>query len=231
MGASGSASNPSFDPELRDVTAEVLELLEDHLHVRHFRKGNLLWREGDTSGMLVSLRSGRVKVYRLLPTGQEVTLYLFGPGDLFGFLPFLDGQPYPAYARAVEDAEADVMVRASLHRALEAEPELAIRLITLLGARLRTQFDLVRTLSIPSARMRVAHALLAAHSPEAAGRPTIDLPVSNRDFARTLGLAPETLSRVLTLLVDEGILERAGSGRYRVLDPEGLARAAQPDPD
>lgn len=230
MSAPGNASNPWLDPELRDVTAEALELLEDHLHARHFRKGNLLWREGDDSGMLVSLRSGRVKAYRVLPTGQEVTLYLFGPGDLFGFLPFLDGQPYPASARATEDVEADVMVRASLLRALGSEPELAVKLIALLGARLRGAFELVRTLSIPGARMRVAHAVLAILSPEAAtGHPTLRLPVSNHDFARALGLAPETLSRVLTLLVDNGILVRAGSGRYRVLDLQGLNRAARPD--
>jgi CRP-like cAMP-binding protein len=132
----------------------------------------------------------------------------------------------------MEDVEADVMVRSSLLQALRAEPELAIRLITLLGARLRTAFDLVRILSIPSARVRVAHALLAMVSSEETADPsTIGLPVSNHEFARALGLAPETLSRVLTLLVDDGVLERAGSGRYRVLDPKKLSAAARPDPE
>ena len=218
------------DPQLGALAREALDLLKDHLNVRHLRKGNLLWREGDTSGMLVSLRKGRVKIYRLLPSGRSVTLYLFGPGEVFGFLPFLDGQGYPAYAQALEDVEADVMARSTLLQVLQSEPELAMTLIGLLGLRLRASFDLVRSLSTPSARVRVALALLAMVPPSDDGpdRPTIRLPVSNFEFAGALGLVPETFSRALTGLVQDGILERTGSGPYRVLDLDGLRRATDP---
>jgi CRP-like cAMP-binding protein len=217
------------DAELQDSAREALDLLRDHLHVRHFRRGELLWREGDTSGMLVSLRSGRVKIYRLLPNAREVTLFLFGPGDLFGFLPFLDGKGYPAYAQAMEDVEADVMARTALLQAIRAEPELAIALVALLGGRLRASFDLIRSLSTPGASARVAEALLALISPEASltGNPVaVRLPVSAHEFAGALGLVPETFSRALTGLVQDGVLERAGSGRYRVLDVDALRKAA-----
>lgn len=219
------------DPQLQELAREALELLRDHMHVRHFAEGNLLWREGDTSGMLVSLRSGRVKIYRVLPTGGEATLFLFGPGDLFGFLPFLDGQGYPASAKALDDVEADVMARSTLLRVLRAEPELAVKLIGLLGGRLRASFDLIRSLSTTSARVRVAQALLAAvrSSSDASTRPLLRLPVSNQEFAGALGLVPETFSRTLTRLVHDGILERTGAGCYRVLDLEGLKRAASPE--
>lgn len=217
------------DSQLQGLAREALELLKDHLHVRRFRRGELLWREGDTTGMLVLLRSGRVKIYRLLPTAKEVTLFLFGPGELFGFLPFLDGQGYPAYAQAMEDVEADVMARASLLQVLRAEPDLAVTLVSLLGGRLRASFDLIRSMSMPGAQARVAQALLALVPPEAAltGNPVVvRLPVSAHDFAGALGLVPETLSRAFTGLVKEGVLERAGTGRYRVLDVAVLRSAA-----
>ena len=218
------------DPELRELAQGAIGLLKDHLHVRHFRKGNLLWREGDTTGMLVALRTGRVKVYRLLPGGREVTLYIFGPGDVFGFLPFLDGQAYPAYAQALEDVEADVVARATLLQVLRSEPELSVTLIGLLGRRLRASFDLIRSLSMPGARARVAQALLPLVPPREAPpfRPLIHLPVSAHDFASAIGMTPETFSRALTSLVQDGILERNGSGRYRVLDVEELKRAMDP---
>lgn len=221
------------DPQLQELAREAFGLLKDHLHVRHFRKGNLLWREGDTSGILVSLKTGRVKIYRLLPAGREATLFLFGPGDVFGFLPFLDGQGYPAYAQAIEDVEADVMARAALLEVLRSEPELAMTLIALLGRRLRASFDLIRSLSTPSARARVAQALLAMVPPSVAmpGHPAIRLPVTNYEFAGALGLVPETFSRALTGLVQDGVLERVGSGRYRVLDLDGLRRATNPSED
>jgi len=180
--------------------------------------------------MLVALKKGRVKVYRLLPTGREVTLYIFGPGDLFGFLPFLDGQAYPAYAQAMENVEADVMARATLLQVLRSEPELAVTLIGLLGRRLRASFDLIRSLSTPGARARVAHALLNIVPPRGAttARGVIRLPVSAHEFAGAIGIVPETFSRALTSLVQEGILERIGSGRYRILDLEELKRATDP---
>jgi CRP/FNR family transcriptional regulator len=217
------------DTQLQESAREALALLKDHLHVRHFRRGELLWREGDTTGMLVCLRSGRVKIYRLLPTAREVTLFLFGPGDMFGFLPFLDGQSYPAYAQAMDDVEADVMARTALLQAIRAEPELAITLIGLLGGRLRASFDLIRSLSTPGASGRVAQALLALIPPEATAagnRVAVRLPVSAHEFAGALGLVPETFSRALTGLVQDGIIERAGTGRYRVLDVDALRKAA-----
>ena len=219
-------------PQLEELAREAFELLKPHLNIRHFRKGNLLWREGDTTGMLVSLRSGRVKIYRLLPAGRDATLFLFGPGDLFGFLPFLDGQGYPAYAQAMEDVEADVMARSTLLQVLRSEPDLAIKLIGLLGGRLRAAFDLIGSLSIPTARVRVARALLAMVPASApSGRATLRLPVSNHEFAAALGLVPETFSRSLTHLVQDGVLERTGDGRYRVLDLDGLRKASDPDTD
>ena len=91
MGIATITSDLWPDPPQQELAREAIELLRDHFHVRHFKKENLLWREGDTSGMLVSLKKGRVKIYRILPSGRVVTLFLFGPGNVFGFLPFLDG--------------------------------------------------------------------------------------------------------------------------------------------
>jgi CRP/FNR family transcriptional regulator len=229
MSIRGTPHDPWADPQLQELAREAIALLGGHLSMRRFRRGELLWREGDTTGMLVSLRSGRVKIYRLLPNAREVTLFIFGPGDLFGFLPFLDGQAYPAYAQAMEDAEADVMARATLLQALRAEPDLAVTLVALLGGRLRAAFDLIQSMSTPGAQVRVAQALLGLVPPGAAvtGNPVaVRLPVSAHEFAGALGLAPETLSRAFTGLVRDGIVERAGTGRYRVLSVEALRKAS-----
>jgi len=183
--------------------------------------------------MLVAIKTGRVKVYRLLPNGRPVTLYLFGPDDVFGFLPFLDGQAYPACAQAIEDVEADVMPRSALLQALRAEPDLAASLIALLGQRLRTAFDVIQGVSTPGVRTRVAAALLSIvdEMSAASGREAIQLPVTAQEFAGAIGVAPETFSRVVKRLEEDKILTRLGAGRYRVLDPARLQRAAEPPID
>lgn len=216
-----------------DLANQARQLLSRHLHVRRFPAGTLLWREGETSGLLVAIRTGRVKIYRLLPNGRAVTLLLFGPDDVFGFLPFLDGRPYPAYAQAIDDVEAEVMPRSALLQALRTEPDLAATLIALLGERLRAAFDLIQGMSTRGVRARVAAALLPllAEAPDRGDPMVIALPVTAQEFAGAIGVAPETFSRALKALSDEGIVSREGPGRYRVLDRQGLEQAAEPPLD
>jgi CRP/FNR family transcriptional regulator len=212
-----------------NVAAQARDILAPHLHRRRFAAGTLLWREGETSGLLVALESGRVKIYRLLPTGRAVTMFIFGPGDVFGFLPFLDGEPYPGFAQALEDAEAQVMSRDELLSAVRADPQLAIALIGLVGRRLREAMRRIEGLSSPGVLPRVASALVAllpdSRGPGAAAA-IIRLPVSGGEFAAAVGITPETLSRSLTRLVSARVLHRLGPGRFQVLDPEALRRTA-----
>lgn len=228
----GHVTQPrSPDSSLDELTNQALHLLRPHLHIRHFKKGNLLWRAGETSGLLIAIKTGRVKIYALLPSGRAVTLFLFGPGDLFGFLPFLDGSPYPAHAQAIEDVEAEVLPRSALLQALHADPDLAVALIALLGRRLRAAMELIQSLSTPGAPSRVAAALLALLLEEPATAPVIKLPVTAQELAGAIGIAPETFSRALKRLEADGILAREGQGRYRVLDLEALEQAATPPSD
>lgn len=227
MGARPSATQPA---DSRNVAEQARELLAPHLRRRHFAAGSLLWREGETSGLLVALETGRVKIYRLLPTGRAVTVFIFGPGDVFGFLPFLDGEPYPAYAQALEDAQAQVMSRDELLAAVRADPFVAVTLIGLVGRRLREAMQRIESLSSPGVLPRVASALVAllpdAGDPGGAAR-IIRLPVSGSEFAAALGITPETLPRSLTRLVSVRVLHRFSPGRIQVLDAEALRQAAQ----
>ncbi len=215
-------SEPAF-------AAQLHQLLAAHMHTRRFVRGELLWREGETTGLLVALRVGRVKIYRLLPNGRSVTLFLFGPGDVFGFLPFLDGGAYPAYAQAMEPVEAEVMPRAVFQRVLVAEPSLAVQLVTVLGQRLRDAFDVIQSVSTPGAQSRVAAALLGLLSDEgpAGDRQQLPLPMSAHEFADALGMAPETFSRAITDLAAQGLIRRVRPGQFELCDLAGLERAAR----
>jgi CRP-like cAMP-binding protein len=222
-----------FSPEPVDaanVAAQARDLLAPHLRRRLFSPGSLLWREGESSGLLVALETGRVKIYRLLPTGRAVTVFIFGPGDIFGFLPFLDGEPYPAYAQALEAVQADVMSRDELLAAVREDPQVAVALIGLVGRRLREAMQQIESLSSPGVLPRVASALvplLSDAGDHLCGAGIIRLPVSGGEFAAVLGITPETLSRSLTRLVSARVLHRLGPGRFQVLDPEALCRAAE----
>jgi CRP-like cAMP-binding protein len=212
-----------------EMAAPLRRLLGGHMNTRHFSRGQLLWREGETTGLLVALRTGRVKIYRVLPTGRSVTVFICRPGDVIGFLPFLDGEPYPANAQAMDAVEAEVMPRSVFHQVLAAEPTLALEMIALLGRRLREAMDTIQSVSTPGARGRLASALLAllpeTRSP--GDRLRLDLPVSAHEYADVLGMAAETLSRAISDLAAQGLIRRVRPGRLEVLDLPGLERAAR----
>jgi CRP-like cAMP-binding protein len=180
---------------------EVRSLLAPYARQRVFAAGEKLWQEGDDAGMLVAIETGHVRIFRGLGARRVVTLYLFGPGDVFGFMPLLDGGPYPASAIALEETAAQVVLREDLQTAFRRDPEVlplvATALVSLLPAEATPGKLLV-----------------------------ISLPVRASEFAEALGIVPESLSRALTKLVDAGVLHRLAPRRLQVLDPGGLRRAA-----
>jgi CRP/FNR family transcriptional regulator len=220
------------ESSLGELAAEARALFAPWFVERRFEAGQLLWREGERTGLLVALRSGRVKVYRLLPTGRAITLFLFGPDDVFGFLPFLDGGPYPAYAQALDEVAADVMPRAALLDAVRGRPDAVLTLLTLLGRRLRESFDRIENLSTPGVLPRVAaaiHALrpLATAGSAASASAIVEFPVPAAELAAAIGITPETLSRAISRLVADGVVHRVGPRRLQLLDPEALERTAR----
>ncbi len=212
-----------------DIAQEAKRLLEPYLMPRTLKAGTLLWREGDTDGMLVSIVSGKVKIFRILPDGKEITLYIFGDGVVFGFMPFLDGAPYPANAQAVVDTDVLAMPRSSLLQVIKKNPDVALILIQHLSKRLREAFDQIERRSSRGTLTKVASALLSL-LPEGHGQRAgliITLPLPSRDFASLLGITPESFSRSITKLAEEGTIERMpGTNRFHVQDIKRLEDVA-----
>jgi len=217
--------NPLLDAGLQQ---EILAPLSAHARRRTFRKGARLWREGDSEGLLITLRHGQVKIFRASPAGSLVTLFLFGPGTTFGFMPFLDGGPYPASALALTDVEADVVSREALRQVFVSDPAAALFLVGQLARRLREAMERLSGQVSRGSLPRVAGALLALleEARLAGRRPMLELPVSSREFALAVGLQPETFSRTISRLVQEGLLARQGRGRFEVLNVAALRAVA-----
>jgi CRP-like cAMP-binding protein len=202
---------------------EPLRVLEPYLRTRRFRAGQVLWVEGEASGRLVLLERGRVKAVRVLPDGSSVLLYVFAAGDLFGFLPLVDGGPYPATSIAVDDVEARVMSRSTLHQAVRENPEVAMVLLGALGTRLRQAFARLGDQAQGTSIARVAAALSLLLPAEGSGAATvIDVPRPIHGFAADVGMTPATFSRAVTQLAEAGLLRRLASPRLQVLDARRL---------
>lgn len=214
----------NFSKKETGFDSEIERVLEPYLIRMNFKSGQLLWNEGETAGKMVSIIKGKVKIFRPLADGKQAPIYLFGPGDTFGFLPFIDGSPYPASAEVIEDTQSLVMTREKLHSAMRQDPEVAIFLLEHLGKRLRSAFDQIERLSTRGILPRTAAALVSLSVQPGKNEPSeiISLPVSSREYAAFLGLTPESFSRGITRLVDIGILRRLGGNSFQIIDYERL---------
>ena len=212
-----------------DLLRSIRKALEPYLSKRLFQPAEFLWREGDKEGMLVWLVQGHVKIYRLLPEGQIVTLYILGPGDLFGFMPLFDDTPYPAYAQAIDPVEAQVLFRHDVYDIVRHNPEIALLFLKLLSKRLRESFDQIYRLSLRGVVSKVAAALvtLLPSKDEKTPIQLLTLPCSSKEYATLVGLTPESFSRGISKLVEEGILHRLGGNSFQVLKKEELLKKAQ----
>jgi len=211
------------------LSRDIKSALSPYFRSARYFRSETLWREGDTKGMLVSLVEGRVKIYRLTADGRAITLYIMRPGNVFGFLPLIDGGPYPVSAEAIEVVNAMVITHAQFLEALNDDPRAALPLLRFLSGHLRTAFDLIMRLSSRDALSRVVSALQGLlEEQEALTRGVIELPVSSREYAALLGLTPESFSRKITELVEMGVLERAGVNRFLIIDSDRLSSLSVP---
>jgi CRP/FNR family transcriptional regulator len=197
--------------------AEVLEI----------GAGTVLYREGEPSGAVYLLREGRAKLYRTSagPKVRDQILGVVGDGSVLGLASALEGRPQSGGAAALTDCVLYAVFRDDLVELMGRFPVASLRLARQLAARARELEDLVGDLVFRSAPQRVARMLLDLATEE--GRVTrrgvvFEPSLSRQEMAEATGISREALSRALSRLAQEGILDLEGGKRITVLKPADL---------
>ena len=188
--------------------------------------GTTLYREGEPSGAVYFMREGRVKLYRSSsgPKARDQILGVVGDGSVLGFASALEGRPQSQGAAALTDCVLYAVFRDDLLGIMGRFPEGAIRLTRTLAARTRELEDLVGDLVFHSAPQRVARMLLNLATEE--GRVTkrgvvFEPSLSRQEMAEATGISREALSRALSRLAQEDILD-LDSKKITILRPAQL---------
>lgn len=201
--------------------------LAGRLRRRSYRRGTMIFHKDQPDDGLHVIESGRVRFFLPAERGEELTIDVAGPGEVFGELALLDGQPRSASAEALEETVTQVLGREEFGAALAASPELAWALIGLLSTRLRHVTDYAESLAFLDVHARVARALLElagryGHRGDG-GRITIDLDLTQTELATMVGATRERVNRALAAFREQALVEL--HGRQIVLrDPDRLRR-------
>ena len=141
-----------LQPADRDRLAEVAR-------VHEYSRGATIFNEGDPSNFFFTVVTGRVKVFKMTPTGKDVILEVFGGGDPFGATAAYEGRPFPASAVALEDTELIVLNRENLQLFFQKKPDAALDMIAAMGAMIRKADDILRTRVSRNANLEVEEKL------------------------------------------------------------------------
>src|SRR4051812_28061437 len=104
---------------------------------RSFGAGEMVFREGDDSDTCYVVRSGHARAVREHADGRQITLATFGPGDIFGELAMFDDERRSATVEAIDDLDVLAILGRDMRRLMTAHPQIAVKLATSLGRRLR----------------------------------------------------------------------------------------------
>jgi CRP/FNR family transcriptional regulator len=191
---------------------------------KRLERGAVVFLEGETGSSFFIVADGCLKAFRRLPDGREITVFVIKPREFFGFLPLLDGGPRPLSVEALEPSTIQELDRAAFLRFIHDNPTFCTHLMAYLAGRLRGCLDQLTVVGQQGAIERTARGLLALveKRPSDGSSAYAQLPFTQEEFARTLHLAPENLSRALGKLRRQGLIERVGKGRFRLLKPEAL---------
>jgi len=207
-------------PIFSGLTEAELAFLAQRVVMRHFSAGETIFSEGQPCAGLYVVESGQVRIFKSSAGGREQVLSVDGPGSSVAELPVFDGGNYPASVIAVEDATLLFVSKQDFQALCLAHPHVALKVLRIVGARLRRLVGIIEELSFTTVRHRLAAFLLRLAKRE--GKNVVDgieitLPVTNQELASQIGTVRELVSRNLSRFQAEGMLKIDGR---RVVIPD-----------
>jgi CRP/FNR family transcriptional regulator len=213
----------------RNLTGEDQKRLAAVSLAKSYERGETIFSEGDSPDFLVTIASGRVKVVKLIPSGKEIILEIFGAGDPVGAVVAYEGRPYPASAVAIEPVQCILVRRSEFFALFERHPTFVRGFLTGMAQRI---VELTRRIpEVAGGRVEIRFARLflklADRMGEARGAARfIPMALSRQELADLTGTTIETCIRIMSRWGKEGVVTTEREG-FVVSDRSVLERLVE----
>jgi CRP-like cAMP-binding protein len=197
-------------PIFSSLSEQEFAFLTSHLLQRKFGAGELVFSEGDACAGLYVVQSGNVRIFKSSAGGREQVLSIDGPGSSIAELPVFDGGTYPASAQAVSDSTLLFFSRQDFQALCLQHPQVALKVLRVIGGRLRRLVGIIEELSFTTVRHRLIALLVRLGKSEGARNGdaiTLTLPSNNSELAAQIGTVRELVSRNFSRLQAEGLIQ------------------------
>jgi CRP/FNR family transcriptional regulator len=215
-------------PTFRRLSTEDRHRVANVARLKTYERGETVFAEGEASDHFFSVANGRVKVVKMMPSGKEVILEVFGAGEPLGAVAVYEGRPFPASAVAMDPTTCVLIPRAAFFALLEQHPTLVRGLLLGLTHRLIELTKRLAELSGGRVEARFARLFLKlAHDigQTRDGGRFVPMPLSRQELADLTGTTIETCIRIMSRWGKEEIVRTEKDG-FTVLDPASLEAIA-----
>ncbi len=196
---------PLFASLKPDHLAEFAAKLRTH----NYRRGEVIFWQNDPASDVHIIKTGQVKISATSAEGEEIIMAILTPGDSFGEIALLDGQPRSASAIAMENTQTITLDRADFLDVMSRNPEMMGIVLASLAAGWRRTSHLLEDamfLDIPRRLGKRLLQLAEKHGVKTGKGIEIDLHLTHNDLAAALGVSPATLKKHLRVLSDSGLI-------------------------
>ena len=211
-------------PVFAGLSADDQQRVEALARPTHLQAGETAYSAGDPRSQLMVLHMGRLKVFRLAADGSEQIVRVLGPGDFTGEGAVLSGQRPEDYAVALDESWVCVFHHEDLEALIRSHPEIGLRMLATVSERLSDAEHRLHSLTSRDVENRLADYLLGLPSSGGAGGFTVTLPLAKKDVASLLDTTPESLSRALRSLADQGLIVIGVGRSIAIKQPDRLQR-------
>ncbi|MCL5059029.1 MAG: Crp/Fnr family transcriptional regulator [Actinobacteria bacterium] len=183
------------------LNEEQLAEVDSLIMERDYRRGRIIFVEGEPGEAVFFLREGRIKISKQTEDGREQILHFIHPGEMFAEVVLFDGGDYPATAEAVEDSRVGMIRNSDMERITLGSPGIALGILRIMSKRLRMAQKQINDLALMDTSRRMASTLmfLAAEQGVSCEKGiVIDMSLTNQDLANMIGTSRETANRILS---------------------------------
>jgi len=191
---------------------------------RSLISGEFVFWDGDAPEWFYIVAEGKVKVLKHSSLGKEFIIAFFGPGEMFGEVAVFENKPYPASAQAITKTKVVGVKKGDFLSFLGNRPQVALKIINVLGGRLRDAQNRLRDFAGERVEQRLASVLLMLSV-----KLGTTLPFTRQEIADMAGTTIETAIRTMSTLKDRGII-RSVRGKVIILDERKLRLLSEGPP-
>lgn len=212
--------SPIFASLNEDELDELSNIAIEH----SFTSGEYIFWDGDAPEWFYIIAKGKVKVIKHSSSGKEFIIAFFGPGEMFGEVAVFENKPYPASTQATTETRIIGIRRDDFLSFLVNRPQATMRIMSVLGGRLRDAQNRLNDLAGERVEQRLASVLVMLSA-----KLGLTLLFTREEIANITGTTTETAIRVMSRLKDRGIISTT-RGKVIILNEKKLRLLSEGPP-